>query len=252
MQIDGWTFALQAANFLVLIWLLRRFLYRPVKEVIEKRKQLAEQAFVDADKEKTAAKAARQGFEQDRSRLERERQEMLKAIHTELEAERGKVIDEAAAKAGKLLEVARQTIVQERHSALTQLREQAAALAVDLASGLLRQGGSGIASGVFLAQLEQYLKDMPAEERERLQHDLAANNARLRVVTALALTPQAQDQWTARLKTCFAQRETIDFAAQPEILGGAELHFPHAVLKLTWAEQLHKAQDVLRQDDVAS
>ena len=38
----------------MLVWLLRKFLYRPVREVIEKRKKLSEQAFADADRQKNA------------------------------------------------------------------------------------------------------------------------------------------------------------------------------------------------------
>ena len=41
MQIDWWTLALQTINFLVLVWLLTHFLYRPVRQVIAERKALA-------------------------------------------------------------------------------------------------------------------------------------------------------------------------------------------------------------------
>jgi F-type H+-transporting ATPase subunit b len=252
MQIDWWTLALQAVNFLVLVWLLWRFLYRPVREVIEKRKQLAEQAFADADKQKSEAEAARQHFEEGRAELAQERQDMLKRIHEELEADRHKVLAEAKNKADELLEVARESIAEERQAALTEVREQVAALAVELASGLLRKVESNASSGVFLEQLERQLKDMPADERERLQKDLAADSARLTVVTAAPLTPEERDQWTDRLSAWLSQREKTDFATDPEILGGAELRFPHAVLKFTWADQLRKAEELLRRDDDAS
>ena len=42
MRIDWWTLALQAANFLVLVWLLQHFLYRPVQGIIAERQQRAE------------------------------------------------------------------------------------------------------------------------------------------------------------------------------------------------------------------
>jgi F-type H+-transporting ATPase subunit b len=252
MQIDGWTLALQAVNFLVLVWLLWRFLYRPVREVIEKRKQLAEQAFADADKQKSEAGAARKSFEEGRVGLAKDRQDMLKKIHEELDAERRKVLDEARDKAEELMEAARESIIQEREAALTEIREQAAALAVQLASGLLGMGGSSASSGVFLERLERQLKNLPAEERERLQKDLAADSARLTVVTASPLTPEERDQWTTRLSAYLSQREKTDFATDPEILGGAELRFPHAVLKFTWADQLRKAKELLERDDAAS
>jgi F-type H+-transporting ATPase subunit b len=60
MQIDWWTLVLQVINFLVLVWLSWRFLYQPVKEVIQKRKQLAEHAFAEAEKRRAEAESERQ------------------------------------------------------------------------------------------------------------------------------------------------------------------------------------------------
>ena len=93
---------------------------------------------------------------------------------------------------------------------------------------------------------------MPADERERLQKDLAADNARLTVVTAAPLTPEEREQWTDRLSARLGRRDNTDFATDPEILGGAELRLPHAVLKFTWADQLRKARELLRRDEAAS
>jgi F-type H+-transporting ATPase subunit b len=252
MQIDWWTLSLQAINFLVLVWLLWRFLYRPVREVIEKRKQLAERAFADAGKQKIEAEAARQRFEEGRAGLAQERQDMIKKIHEELEVERSKVLDEARHEAHALLEAARESVDEEREAALRELREQAAALAVELASGLLRKAESNASSGIFLEQLERQLNGLPADERERLQKDLAADSARMMIVTAAPLTQEERDQWTDRLSACLGQRNKTDFETDPEILGGAELRFPHAVLKFTWADQLRKARELLRRDEAAS
>ena len=252
MQIDWWTFALQAVNFLVLVWLLRRFLYSPVREVIEKRKQIAGKALAEADEMKSEAEAARRRFEEDRAGLARENQQTLNTLHHELQAERGKLLDEAGREAEELLEAARASIAAEREAALAEVREQVTGMAVELASGLLREGGSGLSSGVFLEQLERRLKQLPAEELERLQKDIAADGARLTVVTAEPLAKKERDQWTDRLSACLGHEDRTEFFDDPEILGGAELRFPHAVLKFTWADQLRKAREFLRTDEAAS
>ena len=252
MQIDWWTLALQAVNFLVLVWLLWRFLYRPVREVIEKRKELAEQAFADADKHKLEADAARQRFEEDRAALAQERQDLLKKIHEELESERRKVLEEAREKADELLHAASESIADERKAVLAEIREQVAELAEELASDLLRKTESNGSSGLFLERLERQLEDLPADERERLQKDLAADGARLMVVTAAPLTPADQDRWADRLAACLGECDKTDFTTDPEILGGAELRFPHAVLKFTWEDQLRKAKELLRRDETTS
>lgn len=252
MQIDWWTLALQAVNFLVLVWLLWRFLYRPVRAVIEKRKQLAEQAMAEADRQKSEAEAARQRYEEARAGLAEERQQMLKTIHNEWDSERGKLLDKAKREAAGILEAARETIAKEREAALGDIRGQMASLAVELASDLLRKAGSNASNGVYLEYLERQLKDMPADEVERLRKDLAADGAGLTVVTATPLGPGERETWTKRLSTWLGQSGTADFAADPEILGGAELRFPHAVLKFTWADQLRQARELLRADETAS
>jgi F-type H+-transporting ATPase subunit b len=252
MQIDWWTLTLQVVNFLILVWLLWRFLYQPVKEVIEKRKKLAEQAFADVDRQKSETEAARQRFEEGRAGLAQERQDMLKEVHEELEVERRNVLGEARHEADELLEAARDSIDEEREAALRDVREQTAALAVELASGLLRKAESSAPAGVFLEQLERQLKELPTDERRRLQKDLAAKSARLMVVTAVPLTAQERDHWTDRFSAYLSQRNKTEFETDPEILGGAELRFPHAVLRFTWVDQLHKAGELLRRDEAAS
>ena len=252
MHIDWWTFTLQTINFLVLVWLLWRFLYKPAKEVIEKRKQLAEQAFADADKQKGEAEAARQRFEEGRDGLVQERQDILKKVHREVEDEHSKILDEARQEADRLIEAARDTIADEREAVSGEIREQVAGLAVELASKFLRKAGSDVSNDVFLEQLEKLLNELPDTERDRLRKDLADDNAHLTVVTAEPLARKDQERWTNRLNACLGQKDKTDFTIDPGILGGAELHLPHAVLKLTWADQLEKAKELLGQNESAS
>lgn len=252
MRIDWWTLALQGVNFLLLVWLLWRFLYRPVKQVIEKRKELAEQAFAEADRRKNEADAARQQFESDRATLGQERQNLLKKVHDELDVERRKVLEEAGKKADGLLTEARDSIARERQAALKDIREEVTALAHDMAAGLLGKLGSANVSAAFLDEIAGHLDALPGEERARLRKDLAAGESSVKVVTATPLSDNDRNRWAERISAALGQDAKADFATDPAILGGAELHFAHAVLRFTWADQLQKASELLRKDDAAS
>ena len=252
MQIDWWTLALQGINFLLLVWLLERFLYRPVKEVIAKRKALAEHAFAEAKTAQVTAEAEGRRFNEDRMQLSQERQALLKQLHEDLEAERSKMIEQARADAAGLLEAARMAIAEERTATVSELREDVTALALDMASSLLRKSGSGIPNDAFLLKVEEKLKSLSDDERERLKKDLAANGAGLTVVTAGPLAPEDEDRWRARIGACLGQPESTEFVSDPAIIGGAELRFPHAVLKFTWADQLEAAKKELCRDDSVS
>ena len=49
MHIDWWTLALQTVNVLVLIWILARFFFRPIMDVVAKRQAAADRLLADAD-----------------------------------------------------------------------------------------------------------------------------------------------------------------------------------------------------------
>lgn len=248
MQIDWWTLLLQAINFLILVWLLWRFLYRPVREVVEKRRQVAEEALAEADTKKEEAEAAKQRYEDDRAHLAEERRQMLKQAHADLEKEREAALQEAQKQAEAMLEEARQTIAKERGEALTEIRDQVAEMAAGLAADILRKTAGAAPGEGLLTQLEQRLEALPDNERARLANDVAADGGYLEVVTAAPLSAGNQATWAERLGTCLDAGDKVRFATDPEVLGGAALHFPHAVLSLTWAEQLQKAKDLLAEE----
>lgn len=252
MQIDWWTLALQAVNFLVLVWLLWRFLYRPVREVIAQRKQRVEQAMAEAAEKESDAEAARQRYEKARADLAEERQDALKKIHGEWDAERRKLLEEAKSEAAGMMEAARESLAKERDATLKEVRERVADLAVEFAAELLQKVGSQASSGAYLARIQRRLEELPEVELARLRDDLAAADAVLTVATATPLAPEEREAWAERFGACLGQDHRVEFAADPQILGGAELRFPHAVLKFTLADQLRQAREALREDDAAS
>lgn len=252
MQIDWWTLALQAVNFLILVWLLRRFLYRPVKDVIEKRKQLAEQAFAEAAAKQQDADTEKQGLRQDRAQLAQERQDLLKQLHEAMEAERMTVLVQARKDADQLLADARAAIDAERTTALAELRGQVADLATDMAADLMAKAGAGVPVDAFIDRLNEQLQALPTDERERLKKDLEIDSGVITVVTAAPLAPPEQARWTERLNGALGCTCKTDFQTDPDIIGGAELHFPHAVLTFTYADLLAKARDLVAKNDVHS
>ena len=95
MQIDWWTLGLQTVNFLIVIWLLSRFLYRPIRRIIEER-EAADKAASDAAKDKLEeAQAVRRTYEDKTAQLAAERQEREADFHKSLEAERDKRLEAA-------------------------------------------------------------------------------------------------------------------------------------------------------------
>jgi F-type H+-transporting ATPase subunit b len=251
MQADWWTLALQAVNFLVLVWLLQRFLYKPVLAVIERRKALAAEAFDDAAQSKAAADTEREALEAERAGLAQEHQGLAREMHETLESERKAVLAAAREEAEELLESARADIEQERRRALDALRVEVAQLASDLASTVLAQVGisPAVQNRELLGRVDASLATLAQTERERLRGDLQAPGSALTVVSARGLSPQEQAGWRSMLSRHLGDGAEVIFAEDPALLGGVELRFPHALFSFAWSELLDQGKRDLTADE---
>ena len=136
MQIDWWTLALQTINFLIVVWLLSRFLYQPIRRVIEEREAADRKAAETAEEKPRSADEAREAFEAKEAERARLQQEEEARLHAEMDAERQTIRKAAEKEAAALLSDARKTIESERKQALDDLGNAAAIAA-------LRTGASG-------------------------------------------------------------------------------------------------------------
>jgi F-type H+-transporting ATPase subunit b len=73
MLIDWFTVGAQAVNFLILVWLLKRFLYRPVLAAIDAREKKIAAQLADAAQREARAQAERADLQHRSETLERAR-----------------------------------------------------------------------------------------------------------------------------------------------------------------------------------
>lgn len=97
MQIDWITVSAQIVNFLVLVWLLKRFLYQPVMRAMARREQRITDRLNEAEtREREADDKARQ-FEEKSAALEKDRENILSEARENADQQRKQLLDEARA-----------------------------------------------------------------------------------------------------------------------------------------------------------
>lgn len=97
MSIDWVTVVAQLANFLLLVWLLKRFLYRPILDGIDAREAEIAQRMAAADAARAEAQAAEQRYQQLYERTQSAQQDEVAAALRATEHERQQLLDEARA-----------------------------------------------------------------------------------------------------------------------------------------------------------
>jgi F-type H+-transporting ATPase subunit b len=247
MRIDWWTLALQAANFLVLVWLLQHFLYRPVQGIIAERQQRTDGVLAEATAAKSAAEELRAKLEQQRVAIDRERHQALEDAHARAKQEAGALLERARADAEKLLGQERQRIEQERGEAAEALRLQAIELGVAIARRLLAEAGDARRDQPFLEGALARLQSLGEPERAAMIDRLAPGDG-VQVVTAAPLETADRDALTHRLHALLGANTEVRFAEDPALLAGAELHFPNTILRHSWRDCLREIEEDLKRD----
>ncbi|WP_437283386.1 F0F1 ATP synthase subunit B [Sorangium sp. So ce375] len=242
MHVSGWNIALQTLNFLVLAWLLQRFLWKPVARIVEARQRDAAALLGDAREERARAQRAEQEAQVSRAALAEEGRRELEASLRRAEGEAQRVREEAEQKARCLIEQARAEIAEERARALRELEAQATDLAITIAERLLREASPG-QDALLVARAMQTL-DEP-EQRRLVARQL--DDGRVEVVSASPLGKDAEQRLRAWLSGVAARPVALAFQVDPSMVAGLELRFPHGVWQLSyraWLQRIAAALEV--------
>jgi F-type H+-transporting ATPase subunit b len=166
MRIDWWTLGLQTVNVLILIWILSKFLFRPVVAIIEERRAAAAKVLADAAAAKKQAVAAREAAEVEGAKIAAGRNNVLRQAAEDAAAQHAAVIASAREEADQL-RAAAETEMRRTHAAEeAAASDRAAKLAVDIAGKLIARLPDAARVDGFVDGLAKALASLPATSRD--------------------------------------------------------------------------------------
>ncbi|RZF27504.1 F0F1 ATP synthase subunit B [Paraburkholderia sp. UYCP14C] len=248
MKIDWSTLALQTLNALILIWLLARFLFRPIAKIIAERQASANALTGDANAAKLAAQAERDALRAEREQLAAQRAQAFATIEADARTQHTALLDAARDEAERLRTQAAADRQRERAAQDEAASAAAAQLAVDIAGKLLDQLLDRSPQDVRVAGFIDGLADGVRRLSPGARAALAAD-APLRVTAPRALTPDERTACETALAAAFAERIGFDTDIDRTLLAGLELSGAHAVVRNSWRDQLEQIRVGLLCDD---
>ena len=102
MLIDWFTVIAQVVNFLILVWLLKRFLYKPILNAIDAREKKVADELANADAKEAEAQKEKEGFKRKNEEFDQQRATLLNKAKDEAKAERQRLLDEVRKEADGL------------------------------------------------------------------------------------------------------------------------------------------------------
>ncbi len=152
----------QVINFLLLLYLLNRFMFKPLLARMDERAAKIEKGLEDAEAAARDRELARAEREAAVSEARKEAAEMLARSNKIAEDTRNEILSEARSEAEKVTQRAREEINAEKEKAMSELRSQVADLALEAAAKLVR---SDMNATTQRRLVEEFLAEVPSEKR---------------------------------------------------------------------------------------
>jgi F-type H+-transporting ATPase subunit b len=221
--INWFTVGAQVVNFLVLVLLLRQFLYRPILRVMAERQRTIDEQLEDAARLRVEATA-----EGDRHRLAirqlaTEREEQQRRLREELEVQRRTGLQEARAEVDELQRRWWAAVEREREGFLTELRQRVVDQVIEVArSALADLAGESFEERVA-ERFIQRLQEIDPDQRATLLAAAREEGGRLHVRSAFPLPAELRDRLDKAVHDALGSGHELDFQIAPGLVAGVEL-----------------------------
>lgn len=244
MQIDWWTLGIQAVNVLVLVFILGRFLFRPLAAIVEERRAATARQLDDARTAREAAEALRRQSEQAATEVAAARGEATAAAARAAEGERQAIVAAGREEADRLRAAAAADIAREREEATAAVSAEASRLALDIASRLLSRLPDEARVSGFVEGLVRGVRDLP----ETVRTDMGRDGAPIRLRAARALTDAELRECRDRLSAALERPVEIQPTVDPDLVAGIEIDMPHAAVRNSFRADLERIAAALAPD----
>ncbi len=223
MLIDWFTVGAQVINFLILIWLMKRYLYQPILHAIDARETRIAAELSDADAKKAEAKKERDDFERKNEAFDKQRAELVSKASDEANT-KGQQLMDAARQAADALSAKRQKALNDEQQNLKQAIVQRTQEEV---FAITRKALTDLADTSLEASMTdaftRRVRALTGKDKDSLAAALK-NSATPTIIRSAFTLPQEQRAAIGQaLNETFSADIQIDFVVTPDVISGIEL-----------------------------
>lgn len=223
MAPDWFTLIAQVVNFLVLVWLLKRFLYGRIVAAMNDRKATIEGRLEEAAQAQADAGREAELFRAKNREIDERREQILARAHEDAESVRRQSMEEARRETEAMQAEWLESLRRERQGLLQEVRErlgqQVFALARDMLQALADADLEGQIVKVFMAKLHA----LDPAEREAIVAAVRDSDGAVEIRTAFPMATDARDRVASLLRNELIDSLDVRFTTVPELICGIEL-----------------------------
>jgi len=248
LEIDGATILLQIVNFLVLLFLLSRFLYKPLQNRVARRAAEVESLLDNVAKREAESLALQEQIKQQFVEAEREAEALILQAMTQARQQSEAILRSAQEQADNRAVRARLEAEREYLKALQANYERTLDTVIDLAGAVLRTVPLRQTHDDLVANLSAYIWQQPPQEINELRCALAEGKDAIPVYTPFPLTESQERIITGTLSSLANRPVECQVRLASSLIAGLQVHIGGHVLDNSLRKQLELSRDQAGQE----
>ena len=139
VTIVPWNFIATILNLFIQVYLIKRFLFKPINEMLEKRRAKADAQIQDAVKAKDEALAMKEEYEKNMQDAKNKANEILTTVQKTAAVQSEEMLKDAALQAAAMKEKAEADIAQEKRKAVNEIKGEIGGMAMEIAGKVIER-----------------------------------------------------------------------------------------------------------------
>jgi F-type H+-transporting ATPase subunit b len=232
MLIDWFTIIAQIFNFLILMWLLKRFLYKPILNAMNDREERITHRLREAQEAEQEAEQEARDFREKSDELESRREALLLEAKNDAEAKRKELMHEARQEVNEAQERWYRSIQQNKEAFLRDLYQRVSIQTYRVARRALTDLANEDLETHIIETFLDRLQDMKGDERESLEHALENSNGTIIIRSAFEIASDLRKDINQQIEAVAQDSYEVNYEVMPDMMSGIELKL--AGKKISW------------------
>jgi len=239
LELNWSTFILEIINFLVLVWILKRFLYRPILLILEKRRSEIENSLTEASNQHAEAVALENQYKERLDTWEHEKLQLRENLIQELQKEKTQKLEniktdiESEREKASVIEKRRET------ETLRQFQLKAHEQGTRFVTKLLHAVANKELESSLFDLLIKSFDDMTEEKQQSLRNAFKTSADSITVTSAYTLTDTQHQQLKQKISTLLKQPVKINYLQEEKLLAGLRVVIGAWVLRVNLQDELN-------------
>ena len=252
MLINWFTVIAQIINFLILVFLLQRFLYKPIMQTIKKRQKMIDARWKDAEIAQEEAQQEADNYRQQQQELQQQKETVTAQMLQKVEQEHQQLLIKARREVEEMHMKWREALSQEQNDFIRSLRQQIAEQTNSIVRHALQDLANADLEQQIIISFCQRLQEMDENQKQIIAQSLQNSSQPIIIKSSFEISPESRQQIIKALQIQIVSNNPLEFQTSPDLICGIQIKLAAYVISWNLDDYLQTLESRFQQLGVNS